>query len=117
MQSKYHKTENGRIAKKRADHNRRILTKYTEVSLTTKQWAYILKKQNNRCNVCGKRFTAKRPPTQDHIIPVRHNGDYSSDNIQALCSSCNSSKHAKLDKGYIQIWNILIYTLLSIFVH
>lgn len=103
--SKYRKTENGRAVKKRTNHKRRALTKNIEVSLTTEQWVYIIKKQNNRCNVCGKKFNAKRPATQDHIIPVMHNGSYSSDNIQALCKSCNSTKHSKLDPQFIQTWN------------
>ena len=116
VKAKYRKTENGKAASKRSRHNYRSRTKDTDISLTSEQWAYILKKQRNRCNVCGKRFNAKRPATQDHIIPVMHNGNYSSDNIQALCASCNSSKKSKLDKCYIQTWNILIYTVLSIFV-
>ena len=106
--SKYRKTRKGKVANQRAQHKRHALTKNTKVDLTIEQWQFILKNQNNRCNRCGKRFTTKRPATQDHIIPVKHNGDYSSDNIQALCNSCNSSKCAKLVKEYIQIWNIPI---------
>jgi hypothetical protein len=101
----YLKTENGKVHNRRKNNKRRALKKNLKATLTTKQWAYILKKQNNRCNQCGKKFTAKRQPAQDHIIPIKHNGDYSSDNIQALCKSCNSRKNANLDKQYIQTWN------------
>jgi 5-methylcytosine-specific restriction endonuclease McrA len=101
----YSKTEKGKMLKRQRSNKRRAQKKNLEATLTTKQWAYILKKQNNRCNICGKKFTAKRQPAQDHIIPIKHNGCYTSDNIQALCKSCNSSKKAKLDLHYIQVWN------------
>lgn len=100
----YWQTDKGKMVSKKKDHKRRALKKNLEANLTITQWVYILKKQNNRCNRCGKKFTAKRPATQDHIISVKHNGNYSSDNIQALCKSCNCSKHAKLDTSYIQTW-------------
>jgi Skp family chaperone for outer membrane proteins len=100
----YHKTPNGKATHIRGQHKRRARKKNLESSLTTEQWLYILEKQNNRCNICGRKFTIKRPPSQDHIIPLKHNGAYSSDNIQALCPSCNSSKSAKLDKQFIQTW-------------
>lgn len=103
----YFKTPNGKAALGRARHKRRAYMKNTEAALTAEEWEYILKKQNNKCNLCGKRFTIKNPPEQDHIIPVKHNGVYSSDNIQALCQSCNSSKGAKLDKQFIQIWTLV----------
>lgn len=103
----YFKTPNGKAAIRRAGHKHRASMRNIEATLTAKEWAYILKKQNNRCNRCGKRFSIKNPPTQDHIIPVKHNGTYSSDNIQALCLSCNSSKSAHLDKQFIQIWTLI----------
>jgi 5-methylcytosine-specific restriction endonuclease McrA len=105
QQRAYFQTDNGRMAHRRGSLKRRALKKNPEATLTAKQWAYILEKQNNRCNNCGKKFFQRRPPTMDHIIPLSHGGSSTSDNIQALCRSCNSSKNAKLDLKYIQVWN------------
>lgn len=104
---KYLQTPNGKAVHRRNCQNYRARKKNLEATLTAEQWDCILKTQNNRCNMCGKKFTAKRQPTQDHIIPMMHNGSYTSDNIQALCKSCNSSKNAKLKMQYIQTWTHL----------
>lgn len=78
--------------------------KITKSDLTSEQWTNIIKEQCNKCNMCGKRFGIKRKPTMDHILPLSIGGGLTSDNIQALCKSCNSSKHAKSDKQFIQTW-------------
>ena len=78
--------------------------KYDVVGQRGTLWTKILQSQNNKCNICHKRFTKKRPPTQDHIVPISKGGSLQSENIQALCRSCNSSKHIKLDEEYIQTW-------------
>jgi 5-methylcytosine-specific restriction endonuclease McrA len=104
-QRAYLQTDNGRATVRRKNHKRRAYRKNLEVTLTALEWAYILEKQNNRCNKCSRKFTKRRPPTIDHIIPPSLGGPLTSDNIQALCGSCNSSKSAKLDHEYIQAWN------------
>lgn len=106
-QSDYRRTPEGKAVCARKYHKRRVHAKNVEISLTAEQWFYILENQNNRCNICDKKFTTKRRPTQDHIIPAMHNGDHSSNNVQALCQSCNSSKGGKLDKQYIQSWALI----------
>lgn len=100
----YRLTENGKIHHRQEAHTRRAKIKNSETKLSVEQWHKILKMQNNRCNICKKRFTKKRPPTIDHIIPLFHNGSSAFENIQALCSSCNSKKQAKLDTQFIQTW-------------
>lgn len=104
---RYRQTPNGKAVNKRNWQNRRARKNNCEGSISMEEWNRVLKNQNNRCNVCGKKFTAKSPATMDHIVPVKHRGDHNSDNIQALCSHCNSSKNARLDPQYIQTWTHL----------
>jgi 5-methylcytosine-specific restriction endonuclease McrA len=101
----YCQTDNGKLVNKKKTHNRRALAKNGKSDLTLEQWTNIIKKQSNRCNICHKQFSQKRVPTIDHIIPLSLSGNLSSENIQALCKSCNSSKNAKLDLGFIQTWS------------
>lgn len=100
----YCQTLNGKLSRTRGNHNRRALYKKECSDMTFVIWTKILELQNNKCNICHKRFTKKRPPTQDHIVPISKGGSLRSENIQALCLSCNSSKQAKLDNSYIQTW-------------
>ena len=100
----YSKTPKGKITIARRDHKRRALYKNECSDMTPTRWTNILNSQSNKCNICHKKFTVKRPATQDHIVPISKGGSLQSENIQALCSSCNSSKHAKLDISYIQTW-------------
>lgn len=106
-QKEYRKSLNGKLAHARAEHYRHALYKRERSDVSDALWTRILESQNNKCNICHKRFTKKRPPTQDHIVPISKGGSLQSGNIQALCSSCNSSKHAKLDNGYIQTWSLI----------
>lgn len=104
-QREYCRTVKGRAIFKRHNHARHAKKNNCVADMTEEQWQRIIKNQGNRCNACGRKFTAKNPPTQDHIIPLSLKGDYSSDNIQALCKPCNSSKRARVDTKYIQTWN------------
>lgn len=104
-QKEYFKTSNGKLAQIRSSHNRRALFKKECSDMSSARWDTILQSQNNKCNLCHKRFTQKRPPTQDHILPISKGGSLQSWNIQALCLSCNASKQAKIDTSYIQTWS------------
>ena len=104
----YRLTENGKLASARARHNRRTHLKTAIANLTIDQWDKILTMQNNRCNICGRKFIKKRLPTTDHIIPLSRGGNLTFENTQALCGSCNSRKHAKLDPQFIQTWIYII---------
>jgi hypothetical protein len=54
--------------------------------------AALLILQKGRCIGCGEKMTK---PTVDHIIPIVKGGTHWPSNIQLLCKSCNSRKHAK----------------------
>ena len=51
----------------------------------------ILNKQNNKCNVCGKKINYEDSHL-DHIIPWDYVGDELEDNYQMLCETCNKRK-------------------------
>jgi len=56
------------------------------------EWIALIELLNHKCNECWKYI---KNLTQDHIIPLTKGGSDFIDNIQPLCQSCNSSKHAK----------------------
>ncbi len=61
--------------------------------LTASEWNSILLKYNNTCLGCGMKSYKL---TIDHVIPVSLGGTNTIDNIQPLCSKCNSKKHTKI---------------------
>ena len=60
-------------------------------SFTAAEWKTLCKQYNYKCLDCGKR----RKLTADHVVPVSKGGTSNIDNIQPLCSPCNSRKGAK----------------------
>lgn len=102
----YWQTPQAKLNQRGVNHRRRMQKAATpkEHKLTLSQWEKILKAQNNKCAVCGIRFTEDNPPTEDHIKPLSKGGEHTSINIQALCRSCNSSKGAKEALDKIQSW-------------
>jgi hypothetical protein len=61
--------------------------------VTRLQRQRILERDGNACIHCA----AKDALCIDHIIPVSRGGDSSDDNLQVLCSACNTKKGNKLD--------------------
>ena len=51
----------------------------------------LFAKQNGKCNGCKTQFEIQHL-TIDHIIPQSHGGHHEMDNLQLLCSHCNSTK-------------------------
>ena len=57
---------------------------------------YVLRRDNNTCQVCGKKVT-KNTMSIDHIIPKSLGGSsFDCNNLQVLCKSCNSLKRSRL---------------------
>ena len=57
---------------------------------------YVLQSQNYCCNLCNELITGC-VPIIDHIIPLSCGGTYVMNNLQALCSKCNSWKSGDYD--------------------
>lgn len=65
--------------------------KATGVTRTQRQ--RILERDGNECKSCG----ATESLCMDHILPVSRGGDSSDENLQVLCSACNTKKGNKID--------------------
>lgn len=76
-------------------NNKRAQLTYGENNIITiSEWRGILKKQNNSCAICGQFCHL----CIDHIIPMAAGGLNRIDNIQGLCSKCNTRKGKTTDK-------------------
>jgi 5-methylcytosine-specific restriction endonuclease McrA len=101
---RYYHSPKGQAAFARLGHIRRARESESVATLTGDEWVDILSCQNNRCAICNKKFTEKRRPTKDHIIPLSKGGNLTRENVQALCKSCNCKKSTKIDPNLIQSW-------------
>lgn len=90
---KWNTSEKDRNSARLREHRRRELEGKATLSLA--DWTFILDLQDHRCAKCFKRFTEVGRPERDHIISVADGGTLTLNNVQALCRSCNSSKHSK----------------------
>lgn len=73
---------------------RRSRMKAVVGSHTLKEWKNIKEYYNHMC-LCCKKFEPEIKLSQDHIIPVSRGGTDFIDNIQPLCTLCNSIKCVK----------------------
>ena len=89
-QREYRKSDNGRMAKRLHNHNRRVITRnQSDKTVTIKIAQEKLKR--NVCPICGRRMK-KDEKTLDHIVPLAQGGAHSSSNMICICFMCNSKK-------------------------
>ncbi len=84
----YYKANKAKIRAKK--HRRRALVASASGSYTAKEWIALCRKYGNKCLACGSSEI-----TVDHVVPLSKGGTNCIDNLQPLCSSCNSSKGTK----------------------
>ena len=75
------------------NHKRRAMIAGNGGSYTTDEWNALCNQYENRCLSCGAQDVKL---TVDHVIPIIKGGHNSIDNIQPLCTSCNSKKGAQI---------------------
>lgn len=97
----------GGISKTRAYRNHynaiyKARKRGAEGSHTFGDWETLLAQYDHTCPACGER-EPKIKLTRDHIVPLARGGSNNIENIQPLCRSCNSKKHAKVIVRY-EIW-------------
>ena len=79
------------------------------------RWQSVADRDGIKCAICGcdtdkndvwinnngRKCYGRSYPTVDHIIPLKHGGRDSMENVQLLCKHCNSSKGASIVNGQI----------------
>lgn len=73
----------------------------------------VFERDGWRCQICGcatpRRFLGKakrRTPTLDHRIPLSCGGAHTYDNVQCVCSSCNSRKSNRSNVGQLPLFQV-----------
>lgn len=83
------------IEKKRFTNQRyRARKREAEGLHTFGEWELLKRQYGYTCPACGK-SEPEIKLTEDHIVPLSKGGSDWIENIQPLCVSCNTRKHAK----------------------
>lgn len=73
---------------------RRAMQRTNGGKISTTEWKIICEHFGNVCVCCGLPEKRYKELSMDHIVPVIRGGTSDWTNIQPLCFSCNSKKHA-----------------------
>jgi 5-methylcytosine-specific restriction endonuclease McrA len=84
--------EKVRLNARRGNHKRRSNKARNGGSFTSTEWLDLLNRYEHKCLCCGEKNIVL---SIDHVIPISKGGINSIENIQPLCSSCNSRKGNK----------------------
>lgn len=79
------------LARTNYNHRRRAASTATVKPIRVWEWRALKKRQKYRCYYCG----AKKPLTQDHVIPLSRDGAHEILNVVAVCLNCNGRKSNK----------------------
>lgn len=75
-------------------------------AFSEEQWAAMKRQYSYRCLRCGQ-YEPTIKLTADHIIPLARGGAHAADNIQPLCTLCNSIKNARtIDYRAVEITEV-----------
>ena len=97
--------KNIQLQKKRFRNQRyRVRKRDAFGSHAFEEWILLKEYYGNMC-LCCKRTEPEIKLTEDHIMPISKGGTDYIENIQPLCSSCNTRKHAKYI-SYLPLSNI-----------
>lgn len=69
---------------------------YQRYLMTSGKRYDILRRDNFRCQICGRSQSDGAKLEVDHIIPVSKGGKTVDENLQTLCHECNQGKKAKM---------------------
>jgi len=113
QRKRYYKTNNGSMAMKQGNHNRRARKFNIKHNFTSKQWMNKLNKTKGICPGYNRKphFVGKDKLTLDHILPISlapKGFEYTIDDIQPLCVSCNSTKHNRYNWSKGEIHHVSI---------
>lgn len=73
------------------NRTRRAKQNLAEGSFTHEDWNSLLAR-SSCCYWCRQKWTGKRRPTLDHIIPLSKGGAHTIENAVCACKNCNSRK-------------------------
>ena len=97
-------------AKLSANRRRSMIERGVVGTHTEKQWLQLKERHGYKCAKCGTPETSLdvrldelhfAKLTKDHVLPISRGGGDNIENIQPLCRSCNSRKHAKFDEPIV----------------
>jgi 5-methylcytosine-specific restriction endonuclease McrA len=97
---KYRESEKGKFAARKGQYNRRYREGNIIHKFTLDEWKNKVNKTKGICQLC-KKYVGVENLTLDHIVPinkVKPNTIYTINDVEPLCSKCNSKKGDKMKK-------------------